>query len=81
MDLAGSEKTKRTKCTRETLVEANRINSSLLALGNCISSLASAKKRGGHIPYRDSTLTKLLADSLSGNGLTLMVKMKHFFVF
>lgn len=57
-------------------MEANRINSSLLALGNCISSLASAKRRNGntgHIPYRDSTLTKLLKDSLSGSGLTLMI--------
>ena len=41
--------------------------------GNCISSLGDPKKRQGHIPYRDSKLTKLLADSLGGNGVTLMV--------
>ena len=41
--------------------------------GNCIACLADPKRRQGHIPYRDSTLTKLLADSLSGNGMTLMV--------
>ena len=49
------------------------INKSLLTLGNCIAALADSRKRNGHIPYRDSKLTKLLADSLGGNGWTLMV--------
>lgn len=42
-------------------------------LGYCIASLSDSKKRFGHIPYRDSQLTKLLADSLAGNGVTLMI--------
>ena len=43
--------------------------------GNCISALSDPKKKaGGHIPYRDSKLTKLLADSLGGDGVTLMVR-------
>lgn len=46
---------------------------SLMVLGYCIASLADTRKRNGHIPYRDSQLTKLLADSLAGNGVTLMV--------
>jgi len=41
--------------------------------GNCISALGDARKRQGYIPYRDSKLTKLLADSLGGSGVTLMV--------
>jgi len=41
--------------------------------GKCISALGDPKKRNGHIPYRDSKLTKLLADSIGGNGVTLMV--------
>nr|XP_027194369.1 kinesin-like protein KIF12 [Dermatophagoides pteronyssinus] len=73
VDLAGSEKTKRTNSKGGTFVEANNINRSLLVLGNCIACLADPKRRQGHIPYRDSTLTKLLADSLSGNGMTLMI--------
>uniref|UniRef100_A0A6P7GSR7 Kinesin-like protein KIF12 n=1 Tax=Diabrotica virgifera virgifera TaxID=50390 RepID=A0A6P7GSR7_DIAVI len=41
--------------------------------GYCISSLSDTKRNKGHIPYRDSKLTKLLADSLAGNGVTLMI--------
>ena len=47
----------------------------VISLGNCISSLGDPKRRGSHVPYRDSKLTKLLADSLAGNGVTLMVKL------
>nr|XP_049693938.1 kinesin-like protein KIF12 [Helicoverpa armigera] len=72
VDLAGSEMTKRTHSTGKTLEEANNINRSLMVLGYCIAQLSDGKKRG-HIPYRDSKLTKLLADSLAGNGVTLMI--------
>ncbi|XP_045498750.1 kinesin-like protein KIF12 [Colias croceus] len=72
VDLAGSEMTKRTNSTGKTLEEANNINRSLMVLGYCIAQLSDGKKRG-HIPYRDSKLTKLLADSLAGNGVTLMI--------
>ncbi|XP_063624421.1 kinesin-like protein KIF12 isoform X5 [Cydia splendana] len=72
VDLAGSEMTKKTQSTGKTLEEANNINRSLMVLGYCISQLSDGRKRG-HIPYRDSKLTKLLADSLAGNGVTLMI--------
>ncbi|KAI5637322.1 kinesin motor domain-containing protein [Phthorimaea operculella] len=72
VDLAGSEMTKRTHSTGKTLEEANNINRSLMVLGYCIAQLSDGKKKG-HIPYRDSKLTKLLADSLAGNGVTLMI--------
>lgn len=73
VDLAGSEKVKELGSSSELLSETTNINKSLLTLGNCISSLSDTRKRSGHIPYRDSKLTKLLADSLGGNGVTLMV--------
>ncbi|XP_066918741.1 kinesin-like protein KIF3A isoform X2 [Clytia hemisphaerica] len=73
VDLAGSERVKETKTTGESLTESNNINKSLLTLGNCISALGDPRKKGSHIPYRESKLTKLLADSLGGDGYTLMI--------
>lgn len=44
------------------MVVGIHINKGLLALGNVISALGDDKKRkeGGHVPYRDSKLTRLL---------------------
>jgi hypothetical protein len=38
-----------------------------LVLGNVISILGDPMKKGAHVPYRDSKLTRLLQDSLGGN--------------
>ncbi|NXJ79525.1 KIF12 protein, partial [Trogon melanurus] len=73
VDLAGSERVKETGSSGELSVEANNINRSLLALGHCISLLAKSRGKQTHIPYRDSKLTRLLARSLGGSGITLMV--------
>ncbi|NXE83467.1 KIF12 protein, partial [Cochlearius cochlearius] len=73
VDLAGSERVKETGSSGELSVEANNINRSLLALGHCISLLAKPQGKRTHIPYRDSKLTRLLARSLGGSGVTLMV--------
>ncbi|CAF0947692.1 unnamed protein product [Rotaria sp. Silwood1] len=74
VDLAGSERVARTHNTGERFQESIRINSGLLALGNVVSALSDPKKRaGGHIPYRDSKITRLLKDSLGGNAKTLMI--------
>ncbi|CAM9218014.1 unnamed protein product [Chrysoparadoxa australica] len=71
VDLAGSERQSKTGASGARLKEGCKINLSLSALGNVISSLVDGK--GKHIPYRDSKLTRLLQDSLGGNTKTLMV--------
>jgi len=71
VDLAGSERQSKTNATGVRLEEAKKINMSLTALGNVISCLVDGKS--GHIPYRDSKLTRLLQDSLGGNTKTVMI--------
>ncbi|KAG0480048.1 hypothetical protein HPP92_010906 [Vanilla planifolia] len=75
VDLAGSERAKRTGADGLRFKEGIHINKGLLALGNVISALGDDKKRkdGGHVPYRDSKLTRLLQDSLGGNSKTIMI--------
>merc|ERR1719187_844255 len=71
VDLAGSERQAKTGVVGDRLKEATKINLSLSALGNVISSLVDGKSM--HVPYRDSKLTRLLQDSLGGNARTVMV--------
>ena len=69
VDLAGSERVGKTNATGKTFDEGKKINLSLTALGSVIDALSSNRK---HIPYKDSKLTRLLADSLGGNTKTVM---------
>ena len=88
IDLAGSERQAKTGATGARLKEGSSINKSLSALGNVVKALtmgaakaAAHAKKGAkgspranvHVPYRDSTLTRLLQDSLGGNAVTLMI--------
>eukprot|EP00958_Prasinococcus_capsulatus_P013024 scaffold1318_cov388-Prasinococcus_capsulatus_cf.AAC.45 len=70
VDLAGSERIKRTKAEGLRLQEATNINKSMLTLGNVVHALA---KKDSHVPFRDSSLTKLLEGSIGGNCRTSML--------
>nr|XP_061783776.1 kinesin-like protein KIF2C isoform X1 [Nerophis lumbriciformis] len=74
VDLAGNERgTDVSSNERATLVETAEINRSLLALKECIRSLG---KNSDHIPFRMSTLTKVLRDSFIGeNSRICMIAM------
>ncbi|XP_031425353.1 kinesin-like protein KIFC3 isoform X3 [Clupea harengus] len=70
VDLAGSERITKSGAEGSRLREAQCINKSLSALGDVINALRS---RQSHVPFRNSRLTYLLQDSLSGDSKTLMM--------
>jgi len=51
--------------------ETGSINKSLLALGKCINLIVSQNKK--FIPFRESKLTRILQEPLSGNGRIVMI--------
>ncbi|KAA0714723.1 Kinesin-like protein KIFC3 [Triplophysa tibetana] len=70
VDLAGSERIAKSGAEGSRLREAKCINKSLSALGDVINALRS---KHSHVPFRNSRLTYLLQDSLSGDSKTLMM--------
>ncbi|XP_050219257.1 kinesin-like protein NACK2 [Mercurialis annua] len=72
VDLAGSERASQTNADGTRLKEGSHINRSLLTLTTVIRKL-SGGKRSGHIPYRDSKLTRILQHSLGGNARTAII--------
>jgi kinesin family member 18/19 len=73
IDLAGSERGNVTENRGIRLREGAKINTSLLALANCINALGDKTKKGFFVPFRDSKLTRMLKDSLGGNCKTVMI--------
>lgn len=69
VDLAGSERIDKSGATGQALKEAQNINKSLSALGDVIAARGADQK---HVPFRNSTLTHLLQDSISKDSKTLM---------
>jgi len=88
VDLAGSERLNVSFAhqnglpEKERIKETQNINKSLSALGDVIAALGDKHEReksgkadgvsGGHVPYRNSKLTYLLQNSLSGSSKTLV---------
>eukprot|EP00299_Pterocystis_sp_00344_P018994 c9459_g1_i1.p1 GENE.c9459_g1_i1~~c9459_g1_i1.p1 ORF type:complete len:1261 (+),score=406.14 c9459_g1_i1:378-3785(+) len=74
VDLAGSERLSKTEATGDVMKQGALINKSLTTLSLVISTLSKNSglpaNKQGHIPYRDSTLTRLLQTSLGGNSKT-----------
>jgi kinesin family protein C1 len=70
-DLAGSERLDRSGAGADAarLRETQAINKSLSCLGDVFNALATG---ASHVPYRNSKLTYLLQDCLSGDGKALM---------
>ena len=85
VDLAGSERlkvllyryifikliAKKSKIHNDKYSETISINTSLTTLGKCI--IALTEKRSTHVPYRESKLTKVLMETLSGNSMVSFI--------
>ncbi|KAM3143066.1 hypothetical protein pb186bvf_004884 [Paramecium bursaria] len=71
IDLAGSERNKKTHSTGIRLDEATSINESLSALGNVIVALGQPNQQ--HIPYRESKLTRILQGYLQGDAQITLI--------
>merc|ERR1719229_1888177 len=69
VDLAGSERVSKSGVKGARLKEATEINKSLTALGDVMQSL---QKKQSFTPYRNSTLTYLMQNSLGGHAKTVM---------
>ena len=66
--MAGNEKVAEIKPNTDNFF----INKSLFTLTNCIYGLIN-NKNSNYIPWRDSKLTRLLKDSLTGNSKVVMI--------
>ena len=75
IDLAGSENARMTGSTGDRAKEAKFINQSLLTLSTIIQRLSeeSSSAKRQHLPYRDSKLTRILQEPLSGNALIAII--------
>ena len=76
IDLAGSERLRKTKSTK--VHETGFINKSLYTLGKVINGIVKSggtqtKRNTSNIPFRESVLTKLVISSLGGGTMCSMI--------
>ena len=64
VDLAGSEDNRRTNNEGQAFLESTKINQSLTVLKRVMKAVAEKKS---NVPFRESKLTRVLADSMGGN--------------
>jgi hypothetical protein len=70
LDLAGSERLKKSQATGHVQKEAIEINRSLTALGDVMEALTQGLRQ---VPYRNHKLTQVMQDSLGRSAKTLML--------
>ncbi|KAJ6240241.1 kinesin-like protein subito [Anaeramoeba flamelloides] len=78
MDLAGSERSKKTGNIGQQLKETSNINTSTMVLGKCIRALRDNQliKNNDNskcVPFRESKLTRFLKEFFLGNGRASMI--------
>ena len=73
IDLAGSERNKRSGASGQRMVEATSINVALSALGRVVINLVEKNGKRGHVSYLDNPLTHLLMPGLGGNSKTALI--------
>jgi len=77
VDLAGAERSSKTGANGERQKETNNINTSLMQLGRCLEALRfnqmNPKGPQKVVPYRESKITQLFSDTLSGYGSMVMI--------
>lgn len=79
VDLAGSERLAKTKVfgQQDRMKEGSLINKSLTVLGRCINLLSNNSsnptQKQAVVPYRDSILSYILRENLSGNSKSFMI--------
>ncbi|KAI2795764.1 hypothetical protein BLOT_016530 [Blomia tropicalis] len=66
-DLAGKERIKKTEATGTRVVEANKINQSLMYLGQCLASVRTSQySKSSFTNYRSTKLTQVFQPYISG---------------
>lgn len=70
LDLSGTERLKRSGAEGSTLREVQSINRSLHVLSDVVDAL---RRGSGHVPFRNSQLTRLIASALRRGPLTAVI--------